>query len=145
MIGKRQHDDCISADECRRNEAFWRNDLRAFDDRRVAALRQVDDDLILLPFFGVVAGQAGTQTPGLDAYDRVSARVEARILSKDLHANQKFFEMRAAARNGLFDDEADKTFQPVRLMESAAGKNAIQLQSRLLFCLVIDKRRRGLR
>jgi hypothetical protein len=118
--------------------------IRTFNDRRVSAFRQIDDDLIFLPFFAVVTSEARTQTPGLDANDRVSARVEARVLSKDLHPDQKLFEMRAAAGNGFSDNEADKTFQPVGLVKSAAGKNAIQLQSRLLLSLVIDSRRRGL-
>src|ERR1700722_10103585 len=57
VICERQYHDGIPADERRGNQAFGRNDFRAFDDWRVSALREFDDDLVFLPFFAVVTSE----------------------------------------------------------------------------------------
>ena len=135
MIGERQHNHRVAADQSCGHQALRRGDLRAFNDRRIPALRQIDDDLIFLPLLGIVSGQTCTQTPCLDANDRIGSRVEAGVFAKDLHPDQKLFQMGAPAGNGFFHDEADKALETVGLMEGAAGQNAVQLKSGLLVSL----------
>ena len=71
---------------------------RAPEHRRVAALGQVDDQLVAVAFVAVVAGEPRAQPAGLDADDRIGARIEGRFLAEDLHADDVFLQIAAAAR-----------------------------------------------
>ena len=78
----------------------------------------------------VIAGESRAQAAGLDADDRVGARVERRALVEDLHADDVFLQLIAAPLQRLQCDEAEKALEAIDLTECGAGQNAIQFLPR---------------
>ena len=77
VVRERQHGDRVPVDERRPDRSLdqdWR--LASFEHRRVAALRQVDDDVVGATLLAVVVNELRPKAPGLDAHDRIRARIE---------------------------------------------------------------------
>ena len=117
-----------------RPPAAWRGrpiDVAPAEDRRVPALRQVDQDLVVLAFFLVVPLEPGAEPPRLDAHDGIRARVEGCLASEHLNADGVFLEVVALARERLARDEGDEVFQPIRRPERGARRDALDLIANL--------------
>ena len=106
-IGEGLHRDGVASRERGRERRPERGGaLAGAEDGRVAALRQVDDLLVALTLFAVVAREPRAQPPRLHPHDRVGARIERRFLPEDLDADHVLLEVAAAAVERLEDDEA---------------------------------------
>ena len=102
VVGERQHRDGVAADQRGRHRSLDQHRRVALlEDRRVAALRQLDHRLVGASFFAVVAHQFGPQPPRLHADDRVGARIEGLFLAEHLHADDVFLQLVPAAGDGF--------------------------------------------
>ena len=100
---------------------------RPLEGRRVAALRQLDHELVGPSLLAVVAQQARAQPSRLDADDRVGARIERRLLVEDLHADDVLLQLIAAPGDRLADDEVEEALEAIDLPERRAGEEAFEL------------------
>ena len=64
-----------------------------------------------MALIAIKAGKSRAQPPGLDANDRIGARIEGGFLAEDLDADHIFLELAAAAADGLPDDKADEALR----------------------------------
>src|SRR5262249_4153490 len=127
VIRERKYEDGIAADQSGSGRLLRRRTLERTKDRRVAALRQLDNECVVLAFLAVVTRELPAEAAGLHTDDRVIARVEGLGFSEHLHANDKLLQPLTAPSERLFDDVGEKAFQPVGLAEGAASEDAIQL------------------
>jgi hypothetical protein len=128
VIGKGEHDDRVAAGEGGGQRGPGRDRaLAPPEDRRVAALRQIDEDLVGVTVLAIVANQPRAEPPRLDAHDRIRARVEGRLLAEHLDADHVFLQLAAAAFDGFLDDEREEPLQPIDLGERLAAEHAVQL------------------
>ena len=148
VVQKREHHDGVAADQRRADQSLRRRRrLTALEDRRVAALRQLDREQVEAALLAVVPHQLRAKSPRLDADDRIGARIEGVLLAEYLHADHVLLQLAAAAGDGLFDDEGQESFEAIRLLEGLARENAIELsQDRpIRACRVRDRARADLR
>src|SRR5204862_4167662 len=114
--------------------------------RRVAALRQLDDDLVVLSFLAVVTHEARAQPPGLHAHDRIRPRIERLLLAEYLDADDVFLQLIAASGDGLERDEREEPFESIDLLKRRAAEDAVELLPHVLFRKVVRRGdERGLR
>src|SRR5262249_5994108 len=115
VIGKRQNDYGVAADQRLRSRALGRRRLEGPESRRVAALWQFDDHRVLLALLAVITRQLRSQPSRLNANDRVVSGVERLRFAEHLDPHYELLQALAAAVNGLFDNEREKSFEPVGL------------------------------
>jgi hypothetical protein len=133
VIRERQHGDGVVIDECGADGALCRRARSAArEHRRVAAFRQVDDQVVRRAFGLVVAEQPGPESPRLDADDRVGSRVEGRLLVEHLNADDVFLQFIAAAGERLEDDEIEEPFEAIDLVERRAPEHLFELATDLI-------------
>jgi hypothetical protein len=99
----------------------------ADEDRRVAALGDVDPDRVALPSPEVIALQAAAEPAGLHAHDRIDLRIEACVTPQDLEGDRVRVQAIASAGKGLLDHEAQELLEPVRCDEIRARQDPFQL------------------
>src|SRR3954451_11490585 len=90
VVRKRKHQNGISTDERRSRGPFRNRALQRLESGRVAALRDVDYQIVAWTFLAIIAGQLSTQASRLDAHDRVVPWVEGVVLAKYLDPDHKF-------------------------------------------------------
>ena len=66
--------------------------MRPGDQRRVAAGRQIDPQVQVMRFFGIVLPQTPTYFAGRHADDRIGCRVIARLAGKDVYSERAFLQ-----------------------------------------------------
>ena len=129
VVRERLHGDRVLSGE-RRPERAARGAgrLAVLEDRRVAALGELDDQRVGAAFLAVVAHQARAQPPRLHPDDRVGARIERRVLVEDLDADHVFLELIAASRERFGHGEVQEPLEPVDLAERDARQHALELR-----------------
>ena len=80
------------------------------EHRRIAALRQVDDQFIGAPFLPVVVHEFRAKAPRLDAYDGVGAWIEGFFLPEHLDTDDVFLQLIAVPLHRLQHDEPQEPF-----------------------------------
>src|SRR4029079_16581552 len=130
MVREGQDADRVSADQRRRNRSLGRRrPFPTLEYWRVAALRQVDGDLVAGALLLVIANQLGAQPPRLHPDDRIRSRIERRLLAEDMHADDVLLELGAASADRFEDDEAEEALEAIDLLEGGAGQRAFELLS----------------
>ncbi len=128
VIGERLHGHGVAVQECRCDRPFDEHRrLAPFEQRRVTAFRQVDDQLVGRSLFTVVADQFRAQASGLNAYDGVRSRIECVLLVEHLNPYDILLQLVSASGDRFKDDEPQKPLQPVALLERGAAENSIEL------------------
>src|SRR5262249_18098013 len=137
VVCKRQDGDRVAVGERRRNRST-RCDARIapLEHRRVAALRQLDDDLIVLSVLAIVAHEPRAQPAGLDADDWIGARIERRLFAEHLDADDIFLQLIAAPGERFVRDEGEKPLQAIDRLKRHAAENARELVADRLVGLV---------
>src|SRR6185503_3762379 len=101
-------------------------------DRRIAALRQAEDDGVAATFAGVILGELRPQTRGFDADDRIETRVIARVAVEHLDADNVFLETLAFAGERLLDDELQEPAHAPRVREHGAREQPVELAANVV-------------
>ena len=145
VVGQRHHRHRVAADQ-RRGQRPLRG-RRFFASRKTGAyppFGRSTINLVAIALIAIIAGESRAQPPGLDANDRIGARIERGFLAEDLDPDHIFLEIAAAAADGLPDDEADEALEALDLREGLAAQDAGQLLADgLVRQLVRRKRRRA--
>ena len=100
--------------------------------RGVSAARQHDAHLVGRAVAVVVLLEPAPQAPGLDAHDRIEARVVLVIAVEDLDADRVFLQLIGFARQRSFDHVAQEAAQSPGIRKALAGENAVELGSNRL-------------
>ena len=95
-------------------------------DRNISALGNEDPQSLARSFFLVILFQQFANTPGMNPDKRIAARVEARILAKNIHGNGKGLEPVAAPGLFLVDDKIQQLASALRFLEGATGNYPCQ-------------------
>ena len=141
VIREGKNGDGIPAGERRADRAApGRYRLTYLEDRCVAAFRQLDDDGVGPALVAVVAHQSSAQAPRLHPHDGVGARIEGRVLIEDLHADDVFLELIAAAVQRFEDDEAQEALEAADLTKGGARQHAVQLLAFSLLGILLWRR-----
>jgi hypothetical protein len=93
----------------------------------VTALGNIDQHWVGATHGQVMMLERAAQTSGLDAHDRIEARVEPLIAIADADGDGVRLELMAAAGQRLLDREAQEPLQPFGAREALASKNSLDL------------------
>ena len=103
--------------------------LQAAERRAVASAHEFDDDWILEAVGFVMMVQLGAKPPGLDAHDRVEARIKGLVLVEDSQSNQVFLELIGVSIERLVDYEGEEPAQPSRVNQGRTLEDLFELRA----------------
>src|SRR5207253_3193685 len=91
-----------------RTARFWAC-LALPNERRIAALGKLDDEIVGVALRVVIPVQSRAKAARLNANDRIGARIERRILAKHLDADDVFLQFIPASFEVLGHDELEES------------------------------------
>ena len=101
--------------------------LSKLDVRRVAALRQIDADGIVLAIGFIIFAKPVAQAPGFQPHDRIDIGVKRLGTIEHCQSDVIAFQPLAASGQRFIDDVLQEPLTARRLVERAAVEDAIQL------------------
>src|SRR6266849_814530 len=116
--------DRLMPDSLRRR---WQLVLREF--RRVAALRQGNQERIPLSFALVITTEPRPQAAGFDPDDRINFRIEGRATAEHFHPDDGLLDLAPAPVERTQDDKAQEIARALCFGKGRAGQNPVELCS----------------
>src|SRR5262249_25391225 len=103
--------------------------IAKLDLRRIGALRELNEDEIVLAVAARVVPKPLANAARLDAHDGIEGGIERFRTSEDFHCDGISLEPLAATGQGFLDDKIQERTAAQGLRESAAREDAVQLRA----------------